>query len=143
MGTSGAPDPCDDMPAREAGRPAAGHERYKAIAVRAGHPATWAEGLAGPMGRSTHRDASRRSDEQGMLKQTGSALLKAKTQRGCRCFDPGLSLYETNKHRTQSESSAALDPRGPAWQWEPSVLLPADGSVSVRQLTWLEQYSPA
>jgi len=34
-------------------------------------------------------------------------------------------------------------PRGPAWQWEHSVLLPADGSVSVRQLTWLEQYSPA
>ena len=57
MGTSGAPDPCDDMPAREAGRPVTGIERYKAIAVRAGHPATWAEGLAGPMGRSTHRDA--------------------------------------------------------------------------------------
>jgi hypothetical protein len=62
MGTSGAPDPCDDMPAREAaaaGRPAAGIERYEAIAVRAGHPAIWAEGLAGPMGRNTHRDARR------------------------------------------------------------------------------------
>ena len=67
MGTSGAPDPCDDMPAREAGRPVAGIERYKAIAVRAGHPATWAEGLAGPMGRSTHRDARRWPDEQGCL----------------------------------------------------------------------------
>jgi len=66
MGTSGAPDPCDDMPAREAGRPVTGIERYKAIAVRAGHPATWAEGLAGPMGRSTHRDARRWPDEQKM-----------------------------------------------------------------------------
>ena len=69
MGTSGAPDPCDDMPAREAGRPVAGIERYKAIAVRAGHPATWAEGLAGPMGRSTHRDARRWPDEQRCLDQ--------------------------------------------------------------------------
>ena len=113
MGTSGAPDPCDDMPAREAGRPAAGIERYKAIAVRAGHPATWAEGLAGPMGRSTHRDARRWPDEQGCLNQTTEvAWLKAKTTRGCRCFDPGLRWYEANKHRTQSESPAALGPTG-------------------------------
>ena len=70
MGTSGAPDPCDDMPAREAGRPVTGIERYKAIAVRAGHPATWAEGLAGPMGRSTHRDARRWPDEQRCLIKT-------------------------------------------------------------------------
>ena len=67
MGTSGAPDPCDDMPAREAGRPVTGIERYKAIAVRAGHPATWAEGLAGPMGRSTHRDAGSGEMRQDVL----------------------------------------------------------------------------
>ncbi len=62
-------------------------------------------------------------------------------------FDPGLRWYEANKHRTPSESPAALGPRGPAWQWEHSVLLPADGGVSVRQLTrpgtWLGQYSHA
>ena len=50
---------CGDVTAREAGRPVTGIERYKAIAVRAGHPAIWAEGLAGPMGRSTHRDTRR------------------------------------------------------------------------------------
>ncbi len=67
-----------------------------------------------------------------------------RVQHGCcRRFDPGLRWYEANKHRTQSESPAALGPRGPAWQWEHSVLLPADGSVSVRQLTWLGQYSHA
>jgi hypothetical protein len=74
MGTSGAPDPCDDMPAREAGRPVTGIERYKAIAVRAGHPATWAEGLAGPMGRSTHRDASSGEMRQDCLDETGAAF---------------------------------------------------------------------
>jgi len=78
MGTSGAPDPCDDMPAREAGRPVTGIERYKAIAVRAGHPATWAEGLAGPMGRSTHRDERRWPDEQRCLIKTEAASLKSK-----------------------------------------------------------------
>ena len=58
MGTFGAPDPCDDMSAREAGRPADGIDRYKAIAMRQGHPAIWAEkAAAGPMGRSTHHDS--------------------------------------------------------------------------------------
>jgi hypothetical protein len=64
------------MPAREAGRPVTGIERYKAIAVRAGHPATWAEGLAGPMGRSTHRDARRWPDEQEMSDQNRSRVAK-------------------------------------------------------------------
>jgi hypothetical protein len=58
MGTSGAPGPCDDMPAREAGRPADGIDRYKAMRTGHWHPAKWAEGLAGPMGRSTHRDTN-------------------------------------------------------------------------------------
>ena len=39
-------------------------------------------------------------------------------------------------------SRPALGPK-PAWRWEHGILLPADGSVSVRQLTWLGQYSPA
>ena len=111
MGTSGAPDPCDDMPAREAGRPVTGIERYKAIAVRAGHPAIWAEGLAGPMGRSTHRDARRWPDEQRCLDQKRrredfyeidyEILYTTRVQHGCRRFDPGLRWYEANKHRTQ------------------------------------------
>ena len=74
MGTSGAPDPCDDMPAREAGSPVTGIERYKAIAVRAGHPAKWAEGLAGPMGRSTHRDAGSGEMRQGCLESECSRV---------------------------------------------------------------------
>ena len=123
MGTSGAPDPCDDMPAREAGRPVTGIERYKAIAVRAGHPATWAEGLAGPMGRSTHRDARSGEMRQDVLIENAAAadfyeigyeiLDTTRVQHGCRRrFDPGLRWYEANKHRTQSESPAALGPAG-------------------------------
>ena len=80
MVQGGAPDPCDDMPAREAGRPVTGIERYKAIAVpvRAGHPATWAEGLAGPMGRSTHRDAGGGEMRQDRLEFLGAAFAKSK-----------------------------------------------------------------
>jgi hypothetical protein len=66
------------MPAREAGRPVTGIERYKAIAVRAGHPATWAEGLAGPMGRSTHRDAGSGEIETRCLDFQEPRSLKAK-----------------------------------------------------------------
>ena len=36
-----------------------------------------------------------------------------RVQHGCRRrFDPGLRWYEANKHRTQSESPAALGPTG-------------------------------
>ena len=44
-------------------------------------------------------------------------LYTTRVQHGCRRFDPGLRWYEANKHRTQSESPAALGPWGPAWQW--------------------------
>ena len=109
-------------------------------------PVLWEGAHTAPQdGAEMSKDVSIKNTAERISTKSGYEILyTTRVQHGCcRRFDPGLRLYDANKHRKQSESPAALGPRGPAWQWEHSVLLPADGSVSVRQLTWLEQYSPA